>query len=76
MMVCMTELWPAPFSATPITHTVSVPGSKSLTNRALPLAALALLLVAACGWLSVVGLLGGLRVIQRAKPHRSIDAAG
>lgn len=33
------------------------------------------LLVAACGWLSVVGLLGGLRVIQRAKPHRSIDAA-
>lgn len=34
------------------------------------------LLVAACGWLSVVGLLGGLRVIQRAKPHRSIDAVG
>lgn len=41
MMVCMTELWPAPFSATPITHTVSVPGSKSLTNRAYVLSALA-----------------------------------
>ncbi|WP_165165475.1 3-phosphoshikimate 1-carboxyvinyltransferase [Corynebacterium qintianiae] len=40
-MVCMTELWPAPFSATPITHTQVVPGSKSLTNRAYILAALA-----------------------------------
>lgn len=37
----MTQLWPAPFSATPITHTQVVPGSKSLTNRAYVLAALA-----------------------------------
>ena len=41
MMVCMTPLWPAPFSATPITHTQVIPGSKSLTNRAYVLAALA-----------------------------------
>lgn len=41
MMEYMTHLWPAPFSATPITHTQVVPGSKSLTNRAYVLAALA-----------------------------------
>ncbi|WP_095660994.1 3-phosphoshikimate 1-carboxyvinyltransferase [Corynebacterium glaucum] len=40
-MVRMTDLWPAPHSATPITHTVEVPGSKSMTNRAYILTALA-----------------------------------
>ena len=34
-------LWPAPFAARPVDATVSVPGSKSLTNRYLVLAALA-----------------------------------
>ncbi|WP_146361469.1 3-phosphoshikimate 1-carboxyvinyltransferase [Arthrobacter yangruifuii] len=33
--------WPAPFAASPVDATVSVPGSKSLTNRYLVLAALA-----------------------------------
>jgi len=33
--------WPAPRAATPVEATVSLPGSKSLTNRALVLAALA-----------------------------------
>src|SRR5690349_589333 len=33
--------WPAPFAASPINATVTVPGSKSLTNRFLVLAALA-----------------------------------
>ncbi|MDK1327222.1 3-phosphoshikimate 1-carboxyvinyltransferase [Arthrobacter sp. zg-Y1143] len=33
--------WPAPFTASPVEATVSVPGSKSLTNRYLVLAALA-----------------------------------
>ncbi|WP_217156225.1 3-phosphoshikimate 1-carboxyvinyltransferase [[Mycobacterium] fortunisiensis] len=33
--------WPAPSAATPVDATVTVPGSKSLTNRALVLAALA-----------------------------------
>jgi 3-phosphoshikimate 1-carboxyvinyltransferase len=33
-------LWPAPTAAAPVTATVSLPGSKSLTNRALVLAAL------------------------------------
>lgn len=33
--------WPAPFAARPINATVTVPGSKSLTNRFLVLAALA-----------------------------------
>jgi 3-phosphoshikimate 1-carboxyvinyltransferase len=33
--------WPAPFASTPINATVTVPGSKSLTNRFLVLAALA-----------------------------------
>lgn len=37
----MTNLWPAPYSPTPVTHTQVVPGSKSLTNRAYVLAALA-----------------------------------
>lgn len=37
----MTELWPAPYSPTPIAHRQEVPGSKSMTNRALILAALA-----------------------------------
>ena len=31
--------WPAPVAAAPVTATVAVPGSKSLTNRALILAA-------------------------------------
>ncbi|WP_423804967.1 3-phosphoshikimate 1-carboxyvinyltransferase, partial [Nocardioides salarius] len=35
------EHWPAPRSRGPVTATVSLPGSKSLTNRALVLAALA-----------------------------------
>ncbi|HEY8754134.1 MAG TPA: 3-phosphoshikimate 1-carboxyvinyltransferase [Arthrobacter sp.] len=34
-------LWPAPFASQPINATVTVPGSKSLTNRFLVLAALA-----------------------------------
>ncbi|PRC62537.1 3-phosphoshikimate 1-carboxyvinyltransferase, partial [Mycobacterium sp. ITM-2017-0098] len=33
--------WPAPSTATPVHATVTVPGSKSQTNRALVLAALA-----------------------------------
>src|SRR5690625_3054017 len=34
------EAWPAPFTNTPIAATVALPGSKSLTNRHLMLAAL------------------------------------
>jgi len=37
----MTALWPAPFSATPLDATVTIPASKSLTNRYLVLAAIA-----------------------------------
>lgn len=37
----MTQLWPAPFRPEPFTSTVVVPGSKSITNRAYVLAALA-----------------------------------
>ncbi|WP_342319176.1 3-phosphoshikimate 1-carboxyvinyltransferase [Corynebacterium mayonis] len=37
----MTALWPAPSVSSPITHTQRVPGSKSMTNRAFILAALA-----------------------------------
>ena len=37
----MTDLWPAPSPEGPLTATVRLPGSKSLTNRALLLAALA-----------------------------------
>src|SRR4051794_28579776 len=33
--------WPAPVAASPVRATVAVPGSKSVTNRALVLAALA-----------------------------------
>jgi 3-phosphoshikimate 1-carboxyvinyltransferase len=41
-MVRMTaELWPAPVASSPVDATVAVPGSKSITNRALVLAALA-----------------------------------
>ncbi|MFE1514193.1 3-phosphoshikimate 1-carboxyvinyltransferase [Corynebacterium bovis] len=36
-----TGLWPAPVATAPVTATVTVPGSKSMTNRALVLAALA-----------------------------------
>ena len=36
-----TDLWPAPVAARPVTATIAVPGSKSVTNRALVLAALA-----------------------------------
>lgn len=36
-----TDVWPAPTASAPLDATVLVPGSKSLTNRALPLAALA-----------------------------------
>src|SRR5690625_41455 len=35
------DLWPAPLATEPLDATVVVPGSKSLTNRYLPLAALA-----------------------------------
>lgn len=35
------ELWPAPLASRPVTATVELPGSKSITNRALILAALA-----------------------------------
>lgn len=37
----MTESWPAPRPTGPVTSVVSLPGSKSLTNRALVLAAIA-----------------------------------
>ncbi|CAM3453167.1 3-phosphoshikimate 1-carboxyvinyltransferase [Kibdelosporangium persicum] len=37
----MTQPWVAPVSASPVRATVSIPGSKSITNRALILAALA-----------------------------------
>jgi len=37
----MSAPWPAPRATAPVTATVSVPGSKSVTNRALVLAALA-----------------------------------
>lgn len=37
----MSELWPAPYHPAPITHTQAVPGSKSMTNRAYVLSALA-----------------------------------
>ncbi|MGW1464797.1 3-phosphoshikimate 1-carboxyvinyltransferase [Streptomyces sp. NPDC002308] len=40
-------LWPAPYASGPVDATVTVPGSKSVTNRALVLAALA----AEPGWL-------------------------
>ncbi|MEU6342997.1 3-phosphoshikimate 1-carboxyvinyltransferase [Streptomyces sp. NPDC046977] len=36
-----TALWPAPHASAPVDATVTVPGSKSVTNRALVLAALA-----------------------------------
>lgn len=37
----MTQLWPAPLAQGPVHATVPIPGSKSITNRALILAALA-----------------------------------
>lgn len=37
----MSELWPAPVATSPVRATVAPPGSKSLTNRALVIAALA-----------------------------------
>ncbi|MFW6091939.1 MAG: 3-phosphoshikimate 1-carboxyvinyltransferase [Actinomycetota bacterium] len=37
----MSELWPAPVAAAPVRAVVRMPGSKSLTNRALVVAALA-----------------------------------
>ncbi|MFE6855111.1 3-phosphoshikimate 1-carboxyvinyltransferase, partial [Streptomyces sp. NPDC057674] len=36
-----TDLWPAPYARGAVDATVTVPGSKSVTNRALVLAALA-----------------------------------
>ncbi|MGW0193677.1 3-phosphoshikimate 1-carboxyvinyltransferase, partial [Nonomuraea sp. NPDC003201] len=36
-----TPHWPAPTATSPVTATVPLPGSKSVTNRALVLAALA-----------------------------------
>lgn len=37
----MSEMWSAPFHPSPVTHTREVPGSKSMTNRAYILSALA-----------------------------------
>jgi 3-phosphoshikimate 1-carboxyvinyltransferase len=37
----VSDLWPAPYAAGPVEAVLSLPGSKSLTNRALVLAALA-----------------------------------
>lgn len=37
----MTDFWPAPSTSSPVTHVQVVPGSKSITNRALILAAIA-----------------------------------
>ena len=37
----MVDPWPAPFAGAPVHATVRLPGSKSQTNRALVLAALA-----------------------------------
>lgn len=37
----MTDLWPAPYAPDPINHTQPIPGSKSITNRAYILSALA-----------------------------------
>lgn len=37
----MTDVWPAPMASVPVDATVALPGSKSITNRALVLAALA-----------------------------------
>ncbi len=37
----MSELWPAPVATSPVRATVAIPGSKSLTNRTLVIAALA-----------------------------------
>ncbi len=41
IMDCMTDLWPVPVADGPVTHTQVVPGSKSITNRAYILSALA-----------------------------------
>lgn len=41
MMYGMTDLWPAPSIADPVRATLALPGSKSMTNRAYVLAALA-----------------------------------
>lgn len=41
MVSNLSPAWPAPTAHAPLDATVTVPGSKSLTNRALPLAALA-----------------------------------
>ncbi|MBL1076268.1 3-phosphoshikimate 1-carboxyvinyltransferase [Nocardia sp. 2] len=38
---CLVTFWPAPHVQAPVTATVTLPGSKSITNRALILAALA-----------------------------------
>ena len=40
-MTGVVELWPAPVAPGPVEATVAVPGSKSMTNRALVLAGLA-----------------------------------
>lgn len=41
IMVGMSDFWPAPTATAPLNATVTVPGSKSITNRAFILAALA-----------------------------------
>jgi 3-phosphoshikimate 1-carboxyvinyltransferase len=56
--------WPAPFTPTPVNATVTVPGSKSQTNRTLVLAALA----AAQG-----SLVGGTSTISGALRSRDTD---
>ena len=71
------RLWPAPSTTTPVHATVTVPGSKSQTNRALVLAALA----APQGTSTVSGalrsrdtdlMIGALRTLGR---HRSTAPA-
>lgn len=40
-MACMNKFWAAPYAEHPVSHVQAIPGSKSLSNRALVLASLA-----------------------------------
>jgi 3-phosphoshikimate 1-carboxyvinyltransferase len=62
--------WPAPYTSRPISATVTVPGSKSQTNRALILAALA----AAAGGVSTIT--GALRSRDTDLMIGALDALG
>ncbi|OON81245.1 3-phosphoshikimate 1-carboxyvinyltransferase [Streptomyces tsukubensis] len=79
----LTALWPAPHASGPVTATVQVPGSKSVTNRGLVLAALA----AEPGWLrrplrsrDTLLMAGALRAmgvgIEETVPSSSPTASG